>query len=57
MGMCTLEAEISEEEYQEMGRKHQVFIVDGCSSGPEKTDVFVEQRNGYKVYTDTSYAT
>jgi hypothetical protein len=40
-----------------MGRKHQVFIVDGCSSGPEKTDVFVEQRNGYKVYTDTSYAT
>lgn len=55
MSMCTLEADISEAEYQEMGQKHQVFIVDECKTGPEKTDVFVEQRPGYKVYTDTKY--
>lgn len=49
---CVEEFEVPDEEALEimLNRNNLTIISDNCKHGPEKTDVFVEQRQGYKVY-------
>ncbi len=50
---CGLNVQISEEEALEVARSGLVPIVDGCRKGPNSTDEWVEDRQGYKLYRES----
>ncbi len=44
--------ELSVEEATQVHYNNQVIIVDGCTNGPDDTDIFVRPEEGYKIYRE-----
>jgi len=38
---------------QRIKSNDHIIIVEGCETGPEKTDIFVSKEDGYSVYRDS----
>lgn len=49
---CTLTVKLSGAEFGEIKRMGALIIVDGCATGPNSTDVLVEQRKGYRLFRE-----
>lgn len=48
---CNLSVDIPEQEYIEK-EENEVVIVDKCKTGPDPTDIFVCQKEGYSLYRE-----
>lgn len=43
---------LSFEENMEAHKDGRLIIIDGCCKGPNPTDVFIEEKDGYTIYRE-----
>ena len=49
---CKMVITLSYEENMEAHTNEKIVIINGCSTGPDSTDILVEEKTGYSLYRE-----